>query len=275
MESIETVTQTCLVQPRPSPKMDAIFGALEEGFPGARINEHDDAEWFVCWGLIGNNALIMHQHPTRHVFCDMPYNGRLVGENFEESYWRFCVGGLHDNRQLDVPSDRFKSWNKEIKDWNENGEYILFCPSSETMTRTVHGWSVDAWLHQGIESLKNLTNTPIKVRMKPRKNGTSGPSVADTPLEEDLAGAKAVVTTVSLVAAEAILQGVPVFTTSPDLCPAAWCAQSDFSKIDKPWRPSDRQRESLMNNLAYKQFSIEEMRNGLCYNIATEYLGFK
>ena len=274
MESIEAVTTVGLIQPRPSPKMDAIFNALEEGWPGARRNEHP-SDWYVCWGLIGNNALIMHEHPTRHIFCDMPYHGRLVGENFEESYWRFCLNGLHDNRQLDVPSDRFKSWNREIKDWNTKGENILFCPSSETMTRTVHGWSVDAWLYQGIESLKALTDTPIKVRHKPRKKGTSGPSVADVPLEEDLAGAKAVVTTCSIVAAEAMMEGVPVFTTSPDFCPAAWCAQTDFSKINDPWKPSDRQRESLLNNLAYKQFSIREMREGIAYNIAMEYLGFR
>lgn len=272
MAQIETVSSVSLVQPRPSPKMDAIFDALEEGFPGANRNL-TEADWYFCWGIIGQNALIMHQFP--HVFIDMPYNGRLVGEDYENSYWRFCMNGLHDNRQLSVPDDRFKQWNREIKDWNTKGEYILFCPSSETMTRTVHGWSVDAWLYQGIESLKAITDIPIKVRHKPRKNGTSGPSVAEVPLEEDLANAHAVVTTSSLVSAEALLEGVPVFTTSPDTCPAAWCASTEFAKINKPPLPSDRERELLMHNLAYKQFSIKEMRDGVAYTIAKEYLGFK
>lgn len=275
MATTEAFSKLCLVQPRPSPKMDAIFGALEEGFPGAKTNEEDKADWFLCWGLIGSNALYMHQYPTRHIFCDMPYNGRLVGENYEESFWRFCLNGLHDNRQLAVPEDRFKLWDKEIKEWNTKGEYILICPSSETMTRTVHGWSVAAWVHQGTESLKAITDKPIKVRHKPRKNGTSGPSVADVPLEEDLANAFAVVTTCSIVSAEAIMAGVPVFTTSPNENPAAWCVNTEFSKINKPHYNSDRERQLLMNNLAYKQFSIAEMRNGTCFNIATEYLGYK
>ena len=275
MEQIEEFSKLNLVQPRPSPKMDAIYSALVEGFPGARVNDNYNPDWYACWGLIGNNALIMHEHRNRHIFIDMPYHGRLVGENFEESYWRFCVNGLHDNRQLDVPDDRFKLWNKEIKEWNTKGEYILICPSSETMTRTVHGWSVGAWVHQGTESIKALTDKPIKVRHKPRKNGTSGPSVADVPLEEDLENAFAVVATCSIVATEAIAAGVPVFSTSPGECPSAWCTNTIFQKINEPVYHTDKQRQQLMNNLAYKQFSIKEMRDGTCYNIATEYLGYK
>ena len=268
---MKPVSSLSLVQPRPSPKMDAIYDALEVGFPGAQRNIHP-ADRYACWGIIGNNALIMHEYP--HIFIDMPYHGRLENDNFEESYWRFCMDGLHDNRRLDVPSDRFEQWNVEIQPNNFDGEYVLICPSSETMTRTMHGWPVAAWVKQAIAEVENRGLKP-KVRYKPRKNGTSGPSVADIPLEEEIANASAVITSASLVSTTALLMGKAVFTTAPDFCPIAWCSNTNFDNLKTPIFFSDEERQQLFNNLAYKQFSITEMRDGVCYDIAKQYLGYK
>ena len=268
---MEKLSKLSLVQPRPSPKMDAIFNALEEGFPGAQRNIQP-ADRYACWGLIGQNALIMHEF--NHVFIDMPYNGRLENDDFEKSYWRFCMDGLHDNRRLDVPSDRFEQWNTEIQPQNTDGDYVLICPSSETMTRTMHGMTMSSWVHQAIVEVESR-GLKAKVRYKPRKNGTSGPSVADVPLEDDIAGASSVIVSASLVAVQAHLMGKPVFTTSPTDCPTAWCSNTNFDNLKDPLFFSEKDRQELYNNLAYKQFSIPEMRDGTCYDIATKHLGYK
>ena len=263
---MEQTEKLSLIKPRPSPKMDQIYWALEEGWPGARINGHD-YDRFVLWGLIGNNTQYMQ---SKYIFCDMPYNGRFDPENpdWDNTFWRWCYNSIHDNRRLDVPLDRFEKWGREIKPWKTDGDYILICPSSETMTRFMHGQTQSQWIDDVRKKLAMYTSIDTRVRFKPRKNGTSGPSVADIPIEKDLEGAKAVVTSGSITAVDALLEGVPVFGTSL-LCPTAWCTHYDFSEINKP-RMFDR--EHLLANLAYKQFSIKEMRDGTCHEISMRFL---
>tara|TARA_E500000318_G_scaffold25242_3_gene25260 strand:+ start:1076 stop:1855 length:780 start_codon:yes stop_codon:yes gene_type:complete len=253
--------------PRPSPKMERIYAALEQGWPGASINSHD-YDRFVLWGLIGNNVLYTNGN---YIFCDMPYHGRYDpnNEQWDETYWRWCYQGLHDNRKLDVPSDRFESWGINIKPWQRGGEYILICPSSETMTFFMHGpKNVNEWIEHTTNEIKQYTDRPIKVRLKPRKGGTSGPSVADIPIESDLAAAHCVVVSGSICAVDALAAGVPVFSTS-DLAPTAWCTNRDFSNINNP---QYYDREHLFYNLAYKQYSIKEMREGICYENSMRFL---
>ena len=259
-----------LIQPKDSPKMSRIYAALEEGWPNAKINSYE-YDRFVLWGLIGNNLMYMI---NPYIFCDMPYNGRYDpnNEDWDNTYWRWCYDGLHDNRKLDVPIDRFEQWGRKVKPWKNDGDYILICPSSETMTKTMHGMSVASWVEMVQKEVLTYTNLPTKVRLKPRKNGTSGPSVAENPIEDDLAGAKAMITAGSLTAVDALLEGVPVFTTKPEVCPAAWCSNTDFSRLNTP---ALFDRESLFANLAYKQYSIEEMRNGTCYEMSLRFLDNK
>lgn len=261
-----------LEQPKPSPKMDQIFGAMEQGWPNAKINDpvYDIS---VLWGLVGNNANIISSGQPFY-FCDMPYFGRLdtsktpTQRDYDNSYWRFCKGGFHDNRKLAVDSSRFERTGIRVEGYR-GGEYILVCPSSNTMSRFLHGCTSDQWVEAVSREIRKHTNKEIRVRYKPRKNGTSGPSAADVPLEYDLRGAHAIVVSASLTAIDALQAGVPVFTTAPDHCPAAWCSNTDFSLLDIPHYYD---REHLFYNLAWKQYSIEEFRNGTAYEIWNEHL---
>ena len=262
-----------LEMPKQSPKMEQIFGAMEQGWTQAYINDAlYDAR--VLWGLIGNNARYMMDPREKFYFCDMPYHGRLdtsktvTQADYDKSYWRFCKQGFHDNRELNVPSDRFESWNVKPLPY-ENGDHILLCPSSETLTQFIHGMSVDQWITQVTQHLKAKTNRLILVRRKPRGKGTSGPSVATHPIEDDLKHAHSVVVSASLSAIDALKLGKPVYSTSPEHCPAAWCSTNFLNWHEKtPFKD----RETLFNNLGFKQFSIEEFRNGTAYDLWNEYL---
>jgi len=256
--------KTSLIQPRPSPKMDSIYGALLQGWNGSEKNI-SNADMHVIWGLLPGNDKYMVEP---WVFTDMPYHGRLKNDNFEESYWRWCYNGLHDNRKLNVPSDRFEKWNLNIKPW-QYGDEIIICPSSNTMTKHMCGMDAESWAIKMYNLVKQYTSKPIKVRFKPRKNGTSGPDASDISIEDELKNAHCVITSASLVAIDALKLGVPVFTDQPKFCPAAWCANTDFSKLNTP---EYYDREHLFYNLAYKQYSIPEMRNGTCYENSKLYL---
>jgi hypothetical protein len=252
--------RSSLIQPRESPKMDVIFNALEDGWPNAKRNRHH-ADLFFVWGLIGNNAEFLRKMNT--MFVDMPYFNRwLPGQDLNDSNWRMCHGNVHNNTKLDVTIDRFESFGVKVKPWQTDTEHILVCPSSETMTQYMHNMSAGEWAASVKKMLTAYTNRPIRIRQKPRKNGTSGPAAADVSIEDDLIGCHAVVTSGSLTAIDALVAGVPVFTTTQKHCPAAWCANTDMSKMN---HPTLFDREELFANLAHKQYSIEEMRNGFCY----------
>jgi hypothetical protein len=260
----EKFTSFDLVQPKPSPKMDAIFSAMEIGFPNAKRNCNRGHK--VIWGLIGKNAEISQK--MDYSFVDMPYYGRLVDEDYKSSYWRWAYRSLHDTRKLNVPGDRFESWNVEIKPWQTGGDFILLCPSSDTMTRYFYGVNQKKWLQDTYNEIRKYTNMPIRVRYKPRKNGRSGPQVETVSMQEDLAGCHALVTSASLTAIDALLEGVPVFSNCKQ-CPSAWVTNPDIGNINNIVY---NDREILFHNLAYKQFSITEFRNSIAHKIIERYI---
>ena len=252
--------------PKASPKMEKIFAALEQGYPKAKINAHG-TDLFVLWGLIANNSQYMVK--DRYIFCDMPYNGRYDpnNEDWDNTYWRWCFNSLHDNRELNVPSDRFDQWDIKVKPWSK-GEHILICPSSNTMTQYMHNMSSQEWTDDTSRKIKSFTNRPIKIRNKPRKNGTSGPSVADSTIQSDLNNCHAMVVSGSICAVDSLINGIPVYSTSM-YAPSGWCTNRDLSTIDKP---KYYDRETLFYNLAYKQYNIKEMREGICYENSNRWL---
>lgn len=255
--------------PRPSPKMERIYSAMNMGWPDCEIND-GNADINVLWGLIGNNPTYIKSGKP-YIFVDMPYHGRLMANSkdhlqesdYNRSYWRFCYNGLHNNEKLDVPGDRFEEWHTKIQPWQTDTDHILLCPSSDSMTQMLHGCSSADWTIHVMETLRQYTNRPIRVRNKPRANGTSGPAVAKTPIEYDLEGCHALVTSASISAVDALKAGVPVFATSHQ-CPTAWCTNFELYKINNP---AQFDRELLFNNLAYRQFSIREINNGTAYEI--------
>lgn len=255
------ITSFGLIQPRPSPKMDAIFDAIIEGFPYAYRNAQ--AKQYVLWGLIGNNYQMMKTFPNQFNFCDMPYHGRLKNEDYENSYWRWAKNSFHYQEPMNSPSDRFDKWNVTLEPWQEEGDFILICPSSETMTQAINGVNQDRWIQTQYDKIKQNTNKNIRVRLKPRKNGISGPDVEETSMRHELRGCHAIVTNASLTAIEALELGVPVFTDTSQ-CPAAWLSNRDFRKINNPEK---KDREPLFYDLAYRQFSIREFRDGTAYEI--------
>ena len=113
--------------------------------------------------------------------------------------------------------------------------------------------------------LKKHTDRPIRIRHKPRRKGTSGPAAALISLKEDLENCHAMVTSVSMAAIEAVINGVPVFTNEHSPC--APVGLQDVCKIDEPIRPS---REEWAYSWAYAQFTPKEIESGLAYEILND-----
>ena len=136
-------------------------------------------------------------------------------------------------------------------------------------------WYFDSqdWLETSIKTLQQHTDREIVVRDKPmnpqvsEKNGITtlsgfNKNKQQKPLAEDLADAWAVVTFNSSVAIDAVCEGIPVFCGKE--CSAYQVAEQDLSKIETP-RHADR--EPCLWNLAYSQFTLDEMSSGYAYDV--------
>jgi hypothetical protein len=224
----------------------------------------DDSNHY--WGFIQDNDRLIRNHQDQFedfYFWDMPYYGRYGV--VDDHYWRVSKNGIHPTKVTSRPTDRFEKWNIDIKDWDKQGEEILVCPSSNTMSYWCTSQHERVWTQQTIAELSKHTDRPIRVRSKPRTEKTSGP-VAQKELglpsvQEDIQNAFAVVTSVSLVAVEAITNGIPVFCHP--LSFASPISSVDISKIENPIY-SDKRLEWL-SHLAYCQFTEKETSNGIAY----------
>jgi len=215
----------------------------------------------MFWGFINNNINLVHQLEQQQLeywYTDTPYFGRFDNTNLKDDnhYWRICKNRIHAKFIRECPSDRFDRFNLKIKTRNKNqGEYILICPSS----LGIHAYLKKTnWTNDTVKEIKKYTDRPIKIREKPRKAGTSGPAVAAVSLESDLQNAWVCVTSCSISAVEAALEGVPVFSDPKSF---AWIMSSpSLSEIENPFY-ADPSR--WLYSLAYQQFTPEEFKNGV------------
>ncbi len=216
------------------------------------------------WGFIQDNQTQMKQLSAQGIdwyFWDMPYYGRWHKETTQDYYWRVSKNSVHYRKTQDYPSDRFARWNVTPREYTR-GTKILVCPSSETMTRYVTGAGVEMWLTMTLGALSRLTDRPIEVRRKPRANGTSGPAAATIPFEEQAQDTHCVITCISLAAIDAQLMGIPT------IChPASFAADISSTSLEDIENPRCIDRQQWFNNLAYSQFTQDEIAQGLAQEI--------
>jgi hypothetical protein len=172
-------------------------------------------------------------------------------------YYRVTRNALQHDGTGNASSERWERHGLDIQPWRK-GRHVLVCPPSQKFG-ALFGFNAVAWLQTTLNTLRRHTDRPIRVRMK-KGNPVS--------LAEDLKDCHAVVAHSSNAAVEALLAGVPVFCTAP--CAAYRMGRADLSKIEMPVYPEDR--EPWAWNLADHQFTLEEMRSGLCWEMLQEEL---
>lgn len=156
--------------------------------------------------------------------------------------------------------DRWRRHGLEIQPWRRAGREILICPPIPEYCR-LFKFNGAAWLETTKARIRSATDRPIRVRYKP---GDPRFGRKSRPLDADLAGAWALVTHDSNVVVEALLAGVPVFVSekAAQLSPARCMGRTDLGLIESPLYPDDRER--WFSTLAANQWTLDEIRRGLC-----------
>lgn len=227
-----------------------------------------DADIGCFYGLEGNTPAIFERYRTgaTAVYIDLGYWGRREGGRWT-GYHKLVVNDRHPNAYLwdwEAPPDRLARFHVEPKARRAGGNHVVLCGMSDKGARSC-GYEPEQWERQAIAAIRKHTNRPIIYRPKPSWKGakpiegTHYSSKLRT-FEQELECAHCVVTRHSNCALEALLAGVPAHATEGV---AATVVPWNLDRIEAPPMPSADMLRQLAQNVAYCQWSIAEMRDGL------------
>jgi hypothetical protein len=239
-----------------------------------KIRQHHEKHGGVCvsfdggiWTSMGNRATDWAKHYYRCGLWSPMNDGNFLNQNSPGDRWQKIESYL----------------STKSRPWRTKGDHILLC------TQPIDNWSMSRtntdpykWVDEVIEKLKGKTDRPIKLRPHPNhaikcaqdmakkhpqievtnvdKGGGPTANYRFTFLEE-LDNCWAAVTHNSTAAVDAATYGVPVFLTS-DLCLAWDVGNANFDKIENPATPD---RTQWLNDLAYANWTIDEVKSGIVW----------
>ena len=193
----------------------------------------------------------------------------------EDKYLRVSRNALQCSGRGRASPERFAVHGLSISPWRGGGRHILVTCQSEWWYEQ-HGTSLREWLDRATAEIREYSDRPIRIRLKPFSKLRRPPNHARPgdiemarepgPFLADLDDCWALVTHSSNTAVEAILEGVPVFVTGESA--AAPMACSDLASIESPRRHDGREQWAW--NLAANQWTPREIRNGTCWRALQE-----
>lgn len=173
-------------------------------------------------------------------------------------YFRITLNAYQHDGRGTYAADRFRMLHPRpiMPTWRRDGDHVLVCPNSDVYMG-LHGMDGQAWLRQVLETLRQHTDRPIRVRWKHTA----------TPIRYDIAGAWAVVVFSSAAALDALKGGVPVFVLAP-FAAGYRMGLPDLSRIESPIYPDDR--EPFLYALAHQQWTFSEIMAGKAWRALRE-----
>lgn len=236
----------------------------------------------ICCGVVKEQ--VIHDHKGRHplLYIDKGYKREKTvwcGETIS-AWWRAVWNDTHPTGYLNAvtrPKDRWKSLGLDLKE-RQSGETILIAGSSEKYHQAHGLLHPTLWTRNLVSLLRIYTDREIVYRPKPswRKAepvaGTTFDFGLKTSIQKRVEEAHCVVTHGSMACVEAICSGTPVLSVGHAV--ARPIGSTRFDEVEHPvWmdRPS---REQWAANLAYFQWSPEELTNGLAWTYIKEQFAY-
>lgn len=258
-----------------NPVHDRVLTAFYEGCPVEKKLiqnfEYEPSEVAVIFGV--HKSKVRQSWPRGKVFrqqrekkldvivLETGYVNRGDGESHHYAAGFNGLNGRADFRNKGMGPDRWEALGVQLKPYSR-GDKVVVC------AQVPHDASVDhtdhlQWVFETTKRLKGITNRPIVFRPHPlfKLPPIPGCEFSQRPLAEDLRDAHAVVTFNSNSAVEALIEGKPVFAF--DEGSMVWeLASRNLDDIEEPKYPG---RQEWARNLAYCQWTPEEMRQGLAW----------
>jgi len=245
-----------------------IYEAIEVGFKSISKESH------FFWGLGEQNVSKITELEKNNIdwyYVDTGYLTEQITRypspkinDYDKTYFRIVKGGIHTiSGSKKGGGDRIKQLEKKdikckLDNWNQGeGDHILVCPSSETVTYKYNGMTQGQWVDNIVSQIKKHTNRDIRIRNKPRPHNEWW----EKPIQDDLDGAHCLITNMSLAAVDAVLEGVPVICDTRNV---AWPVSTRYMEfINDPLKPTLNNVNEWLKLLANNQFTLKEIESGL------------
>lgn len=153
--------------------------------------------------------------------------------------------------------ERLAPFFQSAAPFKKEGRYILICLQSDNFQHRM-GSPTELYLASLKARIALYSDRPIIVRTKK----------TERPFHAGLKDAWAVVTHSSAAAIEALMHGIPAFTTADNA--ASRFTLRDPINIERPLYPSAQERMEWAAVLAGQQWSLEEISNGKAWREVNE-----
>ena len=204
------------------------------------------------------------------IVIETPLLGRTITDKHE--YHRVGLNhfmrGLTDFKNENSPSDRFEKLGLKIKPLRKKGDHVLIVGQNMN-DASLFGIDFSLWVKNTIQHLRRYTDRPIVFRDHPENKDLMKNLIATYnwanvsysnkgTINDDLKNAHCTVAYTSGSSIDSILAGVPVIPCSE--CNFVWPVSShQLSEIENP---KLGEREQLLYDLAYAQWSVDEIKQG-------------
>lgn len=243
-----------------------------------RVNEWTDIACMI--GVKGRSKQIMEAHLTAGKHTIYFDKGFFSGANGPRSkYVRISVDsfqllGYFMNAKW--PSDRFDALNIKVAPRYTKGENILICGGSLKYAQWHNLPSIDgldpatSWAKMMVEEIRKYTKRPIVYSPKPSwQDAVPVPGAAfrrppGTHIQDELKTTWLCLTYGSNAALDAILAGIPAIVTGDGI---AKPMSTKLVDIERPFFPTDEQRQEWLNTVAYNQWSLPELASGQAWEM--------
>jgi hypothetical protein len=264
-----------------------VFDAFRHSLVQAGYTVHDndpsadvDVIWSVLWsGRMAANKTIWDTAQVQ----GKPVIVLEVGGIMRGTTWKVGLNGINKDAFFSVGNDaaRANSLGLVLKPWRTHGDHILICGQHDRSLQWQNMPNASQWFSDTIAEVRKYTDRKIVIRPHPRCSITTvehqfknvikqvPAKRAGTYDDYDIRfdNAHAVVSWTSNPGIRAVINGYPVFTGPTSL--AYPVANHTLSNIELP-QMFDRQQ--WLNDLAWTEFTIQEIAQGLPLKHLTERL---
>ena len=218
---------------------------------------------------------IIDNHRGKVIVFETPLLNRTITQN-HESYrvgLNHFMRGLADFKNHNSTPDRFNSMGIDIKSWRNKGEHVLLVGQNMN-DASLFGLNFEWWVENTIRMLLKNTERPIVVRDHPENKELLKNVVADrfgytnqviydtnTDIKDSFKNAHCTVSYTSGSSVDSLIAGVPVIT----------CCEYNFlwpisshslTDVDSPLLADNTVRKQLLYDLAWTQWSVNEIKEG-------------
>lgn len=252
---------------------DEYLEAFVLGADGAKLSSWEAEEHtkntLLIRGLGKQSQLaIKHCMKTGREFyyIDSGYMGNETTKS--KIYHRITKNGLQNTGPIFPRSrKRLMPLKYSYSPFKMKGEKILLVPPSDKVMKFWGQETPNQWVAKVSKELKQYTDRPIEIRLKPKRNERIADKNILFALRDNV---YCVVTYNSIAATEALLNGIPAITLGNNA--ASVLCNDKLSDINNLYVYEEEQMLQYAAHLSYCQFTRREMQDGTAWAILNEKL---